>query len=487
MHKLNRTLISHLPSYEIKLVQFGEGNFLRAFVDYAFHILNETCNTEVGIAVVQPIDRGTLDLLEEQDGLYTLFSKGFSNGKLIEEKYLISNVVKCINPYREYSEYTDLARLDSLEYIVSNTTEAGITYSDTDSFEMSPPSGFPAKLTVLLYKRFEHFEGASDKGLTIIPCELINYNGDTLKYIILQYAKKWRLGESFEKWIEENNSFHNTLVDRIVPGYPKDNLDNYEKELDYKDNLIVNSESFFLWVIEGDERLSSRLPFHKTGLNVKFVKDMQIYRTRKVRILNGAHTSMVPFGLLYGTRTVKETIDDPFAGKFVNDLIFEEIIPTLDLEKSELIEFANAVLDRFRNPFIVHLLSSISINSISKFKVRVLPSLLDFLEKTGNLPLHLCFAFACLIRLYKGELSGKEIELFDDPDVLDYFDDIWKKDEISEIVESVLSQENFWGQELNNISDLREFLIKALQEIEKHGVESAFQILKSKFRHESAY
>ncbi|MGY8908301.1 MAG: tagaturonate reductase [Flavobacteriales bacterium] len=276
----------------IKIIQFGEGNFLRAFIGYAFQELNKAVNFNAGIAVVQPIDKGLVKMLNDQDGLYTLFMKGVKKGEEIQEIELIDNIVKCVDPYLNFKEYLNLAKEESLEFIISNTTEAGIAYVASDTSEMQPPSSFPAKLTLLLHERFTHFKGDKSKGLTIIPCELINHNSETLREIILTYISDWNLGDDFKTWILESNSFHSTLVDRIVPGYPRAEIEEYNAQLDYKDNLIVSAEAFLLWVIEGGEELKAKLPFEKTKLDVKIVDDMQQFRTRKVRILNGAHTSI---------------------------------------------------------------------------------------------------------------------------------------------------------------------------------------------------
>jgi tagaturonate reductase len=483
MKKLNRNnkgLESKLP---IKIVQFGEGNFLRAFIEYAFQKLNKEVGFNAGIAVVQPIDRGMVNVLNEQDGLYTLFMNGIVKGKEIQDIELISNIVKGVNPYTDFNEYISLAKEESLEFIISNTTEAGIAYLSSDKPTMQPPSSFPAKLTVLLLERFNHFKGDKTKGLTIIPCELINYNSDTLKDIILKYCNDWKLDEGFITWVQESCSFHNTLVDRIVPGYPKDEIDIYNSKLDYNDNLIVTAETFFLWVIEGDEKLKQKLPFHKTDLDVKIVKDMQPYRTRKVRILNGAHTSMVPFSILYGNNTVKETVDNPFTGDFVNKAIFNEINETLPMDRAELNSFAEEVLDRFRNPFIKHQLADIALNSISKFKVRVLPSLLGYVSKHNKLPKHLTFSFACLIRFYKGSWNGKSLPIKDSNDIVVKFAEIWKSNDYSEIAKNVLSLVDFWGEDLNEVENLTEAIALALKEIDSNGIEVGLEnFCKEKFK-----
>lgn len=465
----------------IKVIQFGEGNFLRAFVDFAIFKMNETAQMDMGVAVVQPIADGLVKMINEQHGLYTLFSNGIVNGTKVQEKYVIDTIVAGIDPYKEFSAYLDLAKEPSLEFIISNTTEAGIAFDENDTPKMTPPNSFPAKLTLLLHKRFQYFNGDLDKGLTIIPCELINHNADTLKGIINQYVEFWNLGDEFAIWLEKCNSFHNSLVDRIVPGYPKDEIDHYNAQLPYEDKLIVTSEAFFLWVIEGGEKLKQRFSIERLGLDIKIVNDMQPYRTRKVRILNGAHTSMVPMSLMYGNLTVEETINDPFTGGFVSELIFDEIIPTLDLEKSELEEFANAVLDRFRNPFIKHYLSSIALNSISKFKVRVLPSLLEYRIRKDSLPKNLTFAFACLLRFYQENWQGKKLPVDDDQVVVDKIQAVWDTSKLESSIETVLGFSDFWGQDLTQIEGLSKALAMALTTIEKHGIEHGYAIFANTF------
>ena len=481
MNNLNRKSIGLKETLPIKIIQFGEGNFLRAFVEYAIQTLNKEVGFNAGIAVVQPIDRGMITMLNKQDGLYTLFLRGIKKGKEIQDIELMTNIVKGIDPYLDYKSYLDLAKEEELKFIISNTTEAGIAYVETDTLEMQPPSSFPAKLTALLYERFKHFGGDKTKGLTIIPCELINYNSDTLKSIILKYCDDWKLDSTFKTWLISDCTFHNTLVDRIVPGYPKDEIEQYNKQLNYTDNLIVTAEPFFLWVIEGDDALKEKLPFHKTDLDVKIVKDMQPYRTRKVRILNGAHTSMVPFSILYGNSTVKETVDNPFTGEFVNSAIFDEINETLDMYRAELDEFAEEVLDRFRNPFIKHQLSDIALNSISKFKVRVLPSLLGYISKYNKIPVHLTFSFACLIRFYKGTWQGKELPVKDGADIVETFLNIWKLGGSQQKVKAVLKNEEFWGEDLTRIEGLADAVALALEEIESNGIQQGFANFSEKY------
>ena len=480
MERLTRKNAKLTETLPIKVVQFGEGNFLRAFVDFVIDKLNKEANFNAGVAVIQPLTGGLVGMLNEQDGVYNLFMKGIKQGKEIQEQRTISCIQKGINPYNNYEEYLKLAEEESLEFIISNTTEAGIAYDETDTLEGMPQKSFPAKLTALLYRRFKHFNGDSAKGLTIIPCELINYNADTLKKIILQYAELWELEADFVTWINNSNSFHNTLVDRIVPGYPKDDIDAYQSKLDFEDKLIVSAEVFLLWVIEGGDKLKSKIPFDQIDENILVVEDMQPYRTRKVRILNGAHTTMVPFSILFGNETVKETVDHEFTGAFVKDAIFKEIIPTLSLPEEELKTFAEEVLDRFRNPFIKHQLASIALNSISKFKVRVLPSLLAFQKDCNRLPLHLTFAFACLIRFYRGDWNNHTLPINDDDAVVAELKRIWELHSYQEISEQALKNEKFWDQDLTQIPELKEQVAVALELIETKGIEEGYKQFASK-------
>ncbi|MGA9590624.1 MAG: tagaturonate reductase [Salegentibacter sp.] len=475
MKRLDRKNTGFNQKQPIKVVQFGEGNFLRAFVDYIIDKLNAEADFNAGVAVIQPLAGGLIDVLNEQDGLYNLFMKGVKKGQQIEERRTITCIQKGINPYEDYQEFLDLAKEPELSFLISNTTEAGIAYNEADTLEGYPHKSFPAKVTALLYERFKFFNGDKKKGLTIIPCELINDNADTLKSIILQYAQLWNLEEDFVQWVEGHNDFHNTLVDRIVPGYPKNDIESYQSQLQYEDKLIVSAEVFLLWVIEGDKRLKEKIPLDKIDENIQVVKDMQPYRTRKVRILNGAHTTMVPFSLLYGNETVKETIDNDFTGEFVQKAVFDEINPTLDLSEEELKSFADEVFDRFRNPFIKHQLSSIALNSISKFKVRVLPSLLAYQNKYQRMPVHLTFALACLLRFYKGDWNGEALPVKDDQEVINEIKKSWEKNSYKEVVDEILGNESFWGEDLTNVPELESRIIQALELIEMKGVEEGFR------------
>ncbi len=474
--KLNRENSGLTEKLPIKFLQFGEGNFLRAFVDYLIDKMNKEADFNAGVAVIQPTQGGLVDMLEEQNNLYTLFIRGVKKGEIVDDQRVISAIQRSLSPYTHYQEYLDLAKGEDLEFILSNTTEAGIAFDESETtLEAGPHKNFPAKVTAFLYERFKHFQGAEDKGLHIIPCELIENNGLTLKKYILQYAQLWNLEEGFANWVENSNSFHNTLVDRIVPGYPREEKDEYEAKFDYDDNLMVVCEAFLLWVIEGDDKLRAKIPFDKIDDQVLIVDDITPYRTRKVRILNGAHTAMLAFSILDGKETVKEAIDAEFAGKFISDTVYNEIIPTLDLSKEELTAFAEEVFDRFRNPFLKHQLSSIALNSVAKFKVRVLPSLLQYVDDKKELPTNLTFALAALIRFYQGEFNGKTLPVMDDAPVLDRFKAIWSTNDLGEVVKATLSETSFWDQDLTQIPGLAEAVTKALKEIDANGIEQGYK------------
>ncbi len=461
-------------------IQFGEGNFLRAFVDYCIQLLNEKSSFSGKVNIVQPIPNGMIDQLKKQNGKYHLFHEGVMEGKNLREGRQINCIDKMINPYQEFDHFLKLAENENLTFIFSNTTEAGIALNHDDQFKATPPESFPGKLTLLLYHRYKTFNGDLSKVLHIIPCELIDKNGSNLKEIILELCKKWGLENSFITWIHQNH-FYNTLVDRIVPGFPKKDLEFYKKDLPFDDQLIVTCEPFFLWVIEGNSKLLEIFPVDQLkNIDVKVVQDLGVYRTRKVRILNGSHTTLVPVGLLHGTPTVSETLKDDFLKTFLSDTLFDEIIPSVDFDKQELEDYAQSVLERFSNPFIIHQLESISLNSISKFKVRVLPSLLSYHKKEGKAPKNLTFAMAALIYFYGKEISKHNHPLKDDPQIISFFNDIWKDNKIEKVVTETLSNSKLWDQNLTEIGPLKNTLTQALNAITSHDkISEAYHVFQS--------
>ena len=414
-----------------KIIQFGEGGFLRGFVDWIFQIANDKEIFNGNAVVVQPIEKGMCDMLSAQNCVYTHVARGLSNGEAVVDKKIIDMISRCVNPYENYEDYLKLAENPDFRFIVSNTTESGIVYRKGDKLEDAPAVSFPAKLTALLNKRYN----LGLKGFIFLPCELINKNGETLKEIILQYADDWNLGDGFKNWIENDNIFCNTLVDRINTGYPKGE----DLQLGYEDNMLNTSELFHLWVIEGPKCILDEIPFDKAGLNIIVTDNLEMYRTRKVRILNGAHTSMIPYAMLSGLETVKDCMDDENMSKFVKDCVFEEIIPTLDLPKEELVQYANDVFERFNNPFIKHYCSAISLNSVSKFKVRVLPSLLEYIKRMNKMPEKLVFSLYNLIKFYKTDMPQ------DDPAVIDFMQ---KND-----IKAILANTEFWGEDISFLYD----------------------------------
>ncbi|SHM46538.1 tagaturonate reductase [Chryseobacterium carnipullorum] len=474
-HQLSRKQNGSQEKLPIKIVQFGGGNFMRGFTDYVIDQLNKKAGFNAGIVNVQPTQGGSVHKLEEQDNLYTLFSRGIKKGEIIDTKQVISAIQKSVNPYTHYDEFLALAKEEELEFIFSNTTETGIAYDESENNYAGPHKNFPAKVAVLLHERFKHFKGAEDKGLRIIPCELIEDNALALKEIILKYAKLWNLEEGFVQWIEQNNYFHNTLVDRIVPGYPKDEAETYEDQLDYEDRMMVVSEVFLLWVIQEAGNLKARIPFDQINEQILVVDDIQPYRLRKVRILNGGHTLMLAPAILSGKETVKESVDDPFIGQFLRDTIFNEVNPTLGLDESELKDFADEVFDRFRNPFIKHYQASIALYFVSKFKVRILPSLLGYVDINQKLPLNLTFSLASLIRFYQGSLGEKPLPLNDEESVVNRFREIWENEDHEQVAALALRETAFWDTDLTQVDGLTSAVAKALWEIDHHDMETAYQ------------
>ena len=387
-----------------KVIQFGEGGFLRGFVDYFFYKLSEKGLFDGKIAVVQPIERGMIDLINAQDGKYNLFLRGIDKGEIVNERTEIDIISRGINPYTDFEEYMRLAENPDMRFIVSNTTEAGIEYLGTEKLTDAPAKSFPAKLTQLLYKRFQ----LGLKGFIVLSCELIDNNGKELLKCVEKYAELWELGEEFKTWLANDNHFCSTLVDRIVTGYPRDDIETFEKQIPYKDNLIDTAEIFHLWVIEGN--FEDELPLQKAGFNVVWTDDVSPYKKQKVRILNGAHTSLVPYAMLKGLKTVGECMENEETLNFVKKCIYDEIIPTLDLPKEQLLSFADSVIERFKNPFVKHQLSAIALNSFDKFKVRVMPSILEYKNRFGEYPKALMQAFDAFCEFYKTDMANDSEE-----------------------------------------------------------------------------
>ncbi len=483
----NTVAVPHAPLKDrpVRVLQFGEGNFLRAFVDWMIDVINEKGLFDGSIRIVQPLPQGMGDMLNAQEGLYTLIMRGVENGKAAEHARIITSVKDCVNAYTEWGKVLETAKLDTLRFVFSNTTEAGISYTAEEFVPGATPKSFPAKVTALLAERFRAFGGAAGSGLVFIPCELINHNGAELKKCILRHAADWRLGPGFAAWVEDHNLFVNTLVDRIVAGYPRSEAPELCERFGYQDNLLVCGEIFHLWVIEGPQSLGDELPFPRAGLNVILTGDQSPYRERKVRFLNGAHTGNVLAAYLHGFDFVDQMSSDPLTGQLLRAMIFEEIAPTVNLPEAEKKAFAESVIERFLNPYAAHRLLSISLNSVSKWKVRILPSLLDYVGLTGKLPAKLAFSLAALIAFYDcrqqpdGRFAGCGAErsyfVEDDADKLEYFASLWASqgNALPELVRGVLARTDFWGLDLNTVPGLAERVAANLEEIRRDGVAAA--------------
>lgn len=468
----------------VKVLQFGEGNFLRAFVDYMIDIANEQGKFNGDIVLVKPIEFGNLDRFHEQECQYTVQLRGIVDGEAKRINRVVTSVADAVDAYGEYEKYAAYAKLDTLRYIVSNTTEAGIVYDETDRIEFNPPKTYPGKLTKFLYERYKHFNGAADKGLVMLPVELIDDNGIHLKECVLKFAKLWNLEDGFAAWLNDACVFTSTLVDRIVTGYPRDEAEELCKEFGYQDNLIVTGEPFALWVIESAKDISKEFPLPDAGLPVIFTDNQKPYKQRKVRILNGAHTSFVLASYLCGNDIVLESMNDELILKYIKATIFDEVIPTLTLPKQDLVDFAEAVLTRFNNPYVKHAHLSISLNSVSKWRARCMPSFLEYIEKEGKLPAHLTFSLAALMAFYTGteirdkaligHRDGQEYNIMDDADVLEFFAANSSK-EPAEYAHAVLSNENFWGQDLTKLAGVEEVVTNYISDIRSMGMRKTME------------
>lgn len=474
MERLNRKSAPQAKQYTEKVIQFGEGNFLRAFIEWIIWKTNQKTDFNGSVVVVQPIEKGMVEWLNEQDGLYHLNLQGLQNGQPVDSVDLIDVISRGLNPYTQFEDYLKLAEQPEIRFVISNTTEAGIAFDPACKFTDKPASSYPGKLTQLLYHRFETFKGAKDKGLIIFPCELIFENGKHLKECIRQYIQLWNLGAEFSAWFEEACGVYSTLVDRIVPGYPRDTAAQLCERAGYDDHMLDKAEIFHLWVIEAPKEVAKEFPADKAGLNVLFVPSEAPYHERKVTLLNGPHTVLSPVGYLSGLNTVKECCEDPEVGKFVKKVMYDELLPTLNLPKEELEKFANDVMERFRNPFVKHFVTSIMLNSFPKFKTRDLPGLKTYLERKGELPKGLVLGLAGICTYYKGGKRGDdEIVPNDDPKIMELLKDLWATGDVRKVAKGVLADEFIWGEDLNAIPGLTELLSADLALIQAKGMREA--------------
>lgn len=476
MENLNRRTVQ-AQSRPDKIIQFGEGNFLRAFVDWIIWNTDKATDFNAGVVVVQPIEKGMVDVLNSQDGLYHVNLQGIDNGKPVDSIEMIDVINSGINPYRDFDDYIALAENPDIRFVISNTTEAGIAYDPSCRLEDRPASSYPGKLVQLLYHRYEFFKGDVSKGLIIFPCELIFLNGKELKKCIYQYIDLWNLGEGFKAWFEQACGVYCTLVDRIVPGYPRDTIGQILDRIGIEDKMVVKAEIFHLWVIEAPEEIAEEFPAPKAGLNVLFVPSEAPYHARKVTLLNGPHTVLSPVGYLSGLDTVRECVEDELIGKFVRKVMFGELLETLDLPKAELEQFANAVLERFVNPYVKHFVTSIMLNSFPKYKTRDLPGLKTYLERKGSLPEGLVLGLAAIITYYKGGKRG-DVEIIpnDDAAIMALLKDLWASGDCAKVAEGVLAASDLiWGEDLNLIPGLTAAVTEKLELIAAKGMRAAVE------------
>ena len=470
MKKLNRENVS-VARYPERIIQFGEGNFLRAFVDWIVYNMNQKADFNSSIVVVQPIDKGMVDMLNDQDCLYHLNLQGLDKGEKVNSVELIDVISRGLNPYTQFEEYMKLAEQPEMRFIVSNTTEAGIAFDPSCKLDDAPATSYPGKLVQLLHHRYKTFNGDLTKGFHIFPCELIFHNGTELKKCIEQYIELWNLGADFKNWFDNACGVYCTLVDRIVPGYPRETINEILDRVQLEDKLVVQAEIFHLWVIEAPESVAAEFPADKAGLNVLFVPSEKPYHDRKVTLLNGPHTVLAPVGYLSGLNIVREMIEDEVIGAFVRKVMFEELLSTLDLPKEELEKFAGDVLDRFRNPYVKHFVTSIMLNSFPKFKTRDLPGLKIYLERKGELPAGIVLGLAGIITYYKGGKRGDdEIVPNDDKAIVDLLAELWATGSIEQVAQGVLAAEFIWGEDLNNVPGLTAKITEYLTAIQANGM-----------------
>jgi len=468
--ELNRKT-ANAKQYPERIIQFGEGNFLRAFVDWIVWNMNEKADFNASVVVVQPIAQGMVDMLNKQDCLYHVNLQGLDQGVAVDSLTMIDVISRALNPYTENEAFMKLAEQPEMRFIISNTTEAGIAFDPSCKLTDVPASSYPGKLTQLLYHRFKTFHGDKTKGFIIFPCELIFLNGHKLKETIFQYIELWNLEEAFKAWFEEACGVYATLVDRIVPGFPRKDILTIQEKLQYNDNLVVQAEIFHLWVIEAPKEVAEEFPADKAGLNVLFVPSEEPYHERKVTLLNGPHTVLSPVAYLSGLNIVREACQHEVIVKYIDKVMFGELLETLNLPKDELIQFGKDVLERFNNPFVDHQVTSIMLNSFPKYQTRDLPGLKTYFDRKGVLPSGLVLGLAAIITYYKGGKRGDdEIKIQDDVKITNLLTDLWATGCTNKVAEGVLNAGFIWGENLNLIPGLTEKIVYYLNTIQEKGM-----------------
>ena len=465
-----------------RIIQFGEGNFLRAFVDWIIYNMNQKTNFNSSVVVVQPIDKGMVEWLNGQDCLYHVNLQGLDEGKAVNSITRVDVISRALNPYSQNQAFMALADQPEIRFVISNTTEAGIAFDDSCKLSDKPASSYPGKLTQLLYRRFKTFNGDPTKGLIIMPCELIFLNGHHLKDCIKKYIELWKADfgadyAAFKEWFEKYNYVCATLVDRIVPGFPRDTIEEIRERIGYRDDLVVKAEIFHLWVIEKAENMTveqmrEEFPAEKAGLHVLVTDNEKPYHERKVTLLNGPHTVLSPVAFLSGVNIVRDACNHPVIGKYIHKVQFDELMQTLNLPMDELQKFAADVLDRFNNPFVDHQVTSIMLNSFPKYETRDLPGVKIYLERKGELPKGLVFGLAAIITYYKGgkREDGTEIVPNDDQKIMDLLKQLWATGDTQKVADGVLGAEFIWQENLNKIEGLNAMIKQDLDLIQSVGM-----------------
>lgn len=465
-----------------RVIQLGEGNFLRGFVDWLIHQLNRNGEFEGSVVVVapRPTGRPKIEQLALQDGLFTVWLQGTQGGRQVDAPEVVSSIQRAIDPYEDWEAFLQCAEQPGIDIFVSNTTEAGLAYVPEDLQDGRPLLSFPGKLTAYLYRRFVHFSGAADAGMTILPCELIEGNGDRLRSIVTRHATDWALPKDFQDWLGCANTFCNTLVDRIVTGAPApDKAAQFTSQLPYEDPLLTIGEPFHIWAIESAPKLQSIWPFEKLGLNVKFVDDVEPFWIQKVRILNGTHTAMAYVAHLHGCATVRDAMTDADLSEFIQTLVDREIVPMVEAELPTLgadtiRAFADSVLERFRNPYLEHHLLDITLNGLSKFVIRLLPIFERYAASHGSVPAKLSASFAAMLLFYRPVTDdAAHHTVADDPVHVKRLAALWQQEPgvgLGPTITAILGQSEVWGRDLNALPGLHAALVESITQIREQGM-----------------
>jgi tagaturonate reductase len=468
-----------------KVLQFGTGVLLRGLPGYFIDKANNQGIFNGRIVVVKSTTHGDTSAFKKQDGLYTLCVRGLENGENVEENYINASISRVLDAHHEWKEILECAHNRNMQVIISNTTEVGIQFSN-DNIKQHPPKSYPGKLLAFLYERFKAFDGSEHSGMVIVPTELIPDNGTKLQAIVLELAHLNGLEDAFIEWLEAHNHFCNSLVDRIVPGKPDKALqDLIEKELGYTDELMIMSEVYRLWAIEGNDIVKQILSFASADDGVIIAPSIDLYRELKLRLLNGTHTLSCGVAYLSGCITVKQAMDDATVAGFISDLMHLELAPSIpyDVDMAHAHDFGNKVLDRFRNPNINHLWISITMQYSSKMKTRCIPLLLKHYQTHSEVPELLALGFAAYLFFtkpvektgddYFGEYNGIQYPIKDDEAGI--FFKRWKELSTASLVQEVLRDSGFWGTDLNSLPGFTEAVTEKLNMISNHGIKTAIK------------